>query len=106
MKIKSPPCPYKSPSYAPHLITYLPHTERIARITVESLKQGATINGDDITILQYGLVVRNAVYNDIIHRSANTRRERVPVRVREILERRYCPVVANELLSYPVKLQS
>ena len=48
------------------LLTYLADTERVARVAVETIQQCSTVDRDDVTIAQDGLVVRNTMHHHII----------------------------------------
>ena len=85
-----------------HLRSDLTHTESVARITTEAVEQRATIDRDDVTVLEHGLVVGYAMHHNIVDRCADAGGERRAVRIGEALEGGLCPMVADELLGHPV----
>ena len=88
-----------------HLITDLAYTECIARVTIESVKQCAAIDGDDVSLLQHRLRARNAVHHHLVDRGADAGRKRRTIGIRKSLERRHRTVVANELVGNAVQLE-
>ena len=63
------------------LIRDFPDSRGVGRVTVIALNDGATVNGDDVTLFE-DVVTRNPVDNHVIGARANNRRE--PVIIQEV----------------------
>jgi hypothetical protein len=84
--------------------TDLAYTEGVAGVAIVAVEEGATVDGDDVTVAQYGLLGRYAVYDHIVHGGADTPREGTSIGVRKTFEGRFCAVVANEFLGETIEL--
>jgi len=89
-----------------HFRTDLAHTKRIGTVTIEAVKKCTAVNGYNITIFQYNFITRNSMNHHVIDRCADRGGKRRSVWIGEILERRDCSVVKNELFCNLIQLQS
>ena len=83
----------------------LTDTERVAGVATETVEQCATVDGDDVTLAEDGLGVRNAMNHDIVHRGANAGGKRPSIGIGETLESGNCSIVTNKLVGNLIQLE-
>ena len=89
-----------------NVFRHLTDTKGIAGISVISLIDSATIDGNYVAFLKDSPCIWNAVDNHIIHRRTDTRRKgTASKRIRETLECRLGTMIPDKLLSYLVQLK-
>ena len=83
----------------------LAHAERVARVPIKAIELGATVDRDDITVLEDCLLIWNSMDNDIIDGSADACRKRLSKRIGVPLENRDSTIVADKLIRQPIQLE-
>ena len=88
-----------------HFLADLAHTERVAGVAVESVKQRTAVNRDDVTLLQHRLLIGHSMNDDIIYRSTDAGGKRPSIRIGETFEGRNGSMVTDELIGYLVQME-
>ena len=89
-----------------NLCRNLSYAEGVGRVTIETVELCATVNRNDITILQDCIFVRDSMHHTVIDRCADACGERPSVRIGEAFESRNGTMVTYELIGYLVQLES
>ena len=87
------------------IVADLTDTKSIGGVAIKTVEKGATVNSDNVTLLQDGLSVGHPMNDNVVDRGTDAARERTTVVIRKILERGDCPMVANERLGNRIELQ-
>lgn len=85
------------------LVVDFSNTECVAGVATETINQRSAIDRNDVAVLE-GRIVRYAVNNYFVDRSADGSRKVGAIRIRKTFERRDCSVIADEFLGQSVKL--
>ena len=89
----------------PDILADISDTKGVGRVSVISSKKCATIDGNNISILENSLFVGYSVHYDIIDRCADTSGKRPSKWIGKILERWNGSIVTDKFLRHPIQLK-
>ena len=88
-----------------YLIGDLADTECVAGVATVAIKLRSTVDGNDVSLAKNSLCIGHPMDDNVVDRGADAGGKWPSKRIREVLERRYCTVIPDELLCNMIQLE-